>query len=406
MFYIIDPLSYTANLLHSTVVNCFRGTENMANFDKHWIDQDPELAVTMPSRYFYDDAIYRQEKQRIFMDAWQLVGHNSELSKPGQFVVTELFDQSVVTACAEDGAVHAFHNVCQHRGNRLVNERRGQNKGIFRCAYHAWCYASDGKLRSAPRSERLKQFNIEEIKCPAVRLEEIFGFYFINLNPAAPSLHELYPGAEELVKELYPDLNDLKLISEEDVIVPANWKVIMDNSIEGYHFKLSGPSHKDLGKLIDFSGYKLEGHNNWWTYVAPTDLSVRDPYGVTLTEDADPDDKFFNIGMWPNNTFYHFPFSRFFATFIMIPTGPEESLLRFGYYCAHDPIPDVTTASMRWMNEELGPEDIALNISTQKGLRSMGYEQGRYMIDAERSNESEHLVHHFHSLVYRALHTE
>ncbi len=58
---------------------------------------------------------------------------------------------------------------------------------------------------------------------------------------------------------------------------------------------------------------------------------------------------------------------------------------------------------MRWMDEKLGPEDIDLNISVQKGLRSMGYDQGRYMIDEERSNESEHLVHHFHQLVYRAL---
>ena len=55
------------------------------------------------------------------------------------------------------------------------------------------------------------------------------------------------------------------------------------------------------------------------------------------------------------------------------------------------------------MNEELGPEDIQLNVTTQKGLRSFGYDQGRYLVDAERSNESEHLVHHFHSLVHQSL---
>ena len=62
-------------------------------------------------------------------------------------------------------------------------------------------------------------------------------------------------------------------------------------------------------------------------------------------------------------------------------------------------MPKVTDASIRWMNEELGPEDIQLNVTHQKGLRSFGYDQGRYLVDAERSNESEHLVHHFHSLV-------
>jgi len=375
----------------------------MIDFDENWIAQDPELALTMPSKYFFDAEIYEREKQCIFMGAWQLVGHKSELSEPGQFIVTDLFDQSVISTCGKDGTVRAFHNVCQHRGNRLVNERRGKNSGVFRCAYHSWCYGSDGKLRGAPRSERIREFNAAEVQCPAVRLEEYFGFYFINFDPAAPSLAELYPGADESIRLKYPNLDNLLLIDEQDVVVPANWKVIMDNSIEGYHFQLSGSCHVDLGNLIDFSKYKLESHDKWWTYIAPSNLSVRDPYGVTINGEVDPGDSFFNIGLWPNNTFYHFPFSRFFATFIMIPIGPEESLLRFGYYCAHDPVPEVTVASMRWMNEELGPEDIALNISTQKGLRSIGYRQGRYMIDADRSNESEHLVHHFHSLVYRAL---
>ena len=58
---------------------------------------------------------------------------------------------------------------------------------------------------------------------------------------------------------------------------------------------------------------------------------------------------------------------------------------------------------MTWMNEELGPEDIGLNVSVQKGLRSFGYDRGRYMVDAERGNESEHLVHHFHSLVHQSV---
>ena len=87
----------------------------------------------------------------------------------------------------------------------------------------------------------------------------------------------------------------------------------------------------------------------------------------------------------------------------MIPLEPEKSLLRFGYYGPDRPLPAVSQACMRWMNTELGPEDIGLNVTTQRGLRSLGYDQGRYLIDAERSNESEHLVHHFHRLVYEAI---
>jgi choline monooxygenase len=260
-----------------------------------------------------------------------------------------------------------------------------------------------GGLRNAPRSERLTDFDKSQYGLKPVRLERLGGFYFVNLDPAAAPLSSLAPGAEAEMRRFLPDLDRMSLVEEIDVVVPANWKVIMDNSIEGYHFDLSGPVHKHLASLIDFKQYKLTAHDAWWTYMAPPKAGAESAYGVALEGAAWQTDWFFNIGIWPNTTFYCFPFTDMVATFIMLPLEPEKSLLRFGYYRPQRPLPKVTEASMRWMNEELGPEDIALNITNQKGLRSFGYDQGRYLVDAERSNESEHLVHHFHSLVYRAL---
>jgi len=177
----------------------------------------------------------------------------------------------------------------------------------------------------------------------------------------------------------------------------------MDNSIEGYHFGLSGPVHKDLAALIDFKQYKLEAHNKWWTYIGPPKAGVTSAYGASLDGAGWQTSSFFNLGIWPNTTFYCFPFADICGTFIMIPLGPEKSLLRFGYYGPKRPMPEATKACIKWMNEKLGPEDIELNVTNQRGLRSFGYNQGRYLIDAERSNESEHLVHHFHSLVHASI---
>ena len=365
-----------------------------------WAEQRPEHAFTLPSRYFFDEQIFAAERDRIFMSAWHLAGHRNEFAEPGQFVVCDMFDQSVVVACGNDGKVNAFHNVCQHRGNRLLDVRRGNDTRVLRCAYHSWCYEMDGSLRSAPRSERLIAFDKQQFNIPKVRVEEFGGFVYFNFDADAPSLAELFPGADEEMRAVFPDLGKMRLIEEQDVIVPANWKVIMDNSIEGYHFKLSGPCHIDLAKLIDFKGYRLTKRDNWWTYIAPANQQAEEAYGVKLSGPRNPDERFFNIGLWPNNTFYTFPFSAFLGTFIMIPLDAERSLLRFGYYSPHEQVPEVSHACMKWMNEDLGPEDIELNISVQKGLRSLGYDQGRYMIDAERSNESEHLVHHFHKLVF------
>jgi phenylpropionate dioxygenase-like ring-hydroxylating dioxygenase large terminal subunit len=367
-----------------------------------WADTAPERSMTLPARYFYDPTVFAAERDRIFYPAWHCVAHVSELSEPGQFVTFDILDQSVIVS-NDRGKLHAFYNACQHRGNRLINERRGKTGPVFRCGYHSWCYGRDGALRNAPRTERLPDFDKKQFGLKPVKLEVMGAFVFINMDPDAASLAGVTQGAEAKMAEFLPDLADMQLISEVDVIVPANWKIIMDNSIEGYHFGLSGPVHKDLAALIDFKQYALEAHDKWWTYIGPPKGDVTSAYGVKLDGATWQTDYFFNIGVWPNTTFYCFPFADICGTFLMIPLEPEKSLLRFGYYGPRRAMPDVTKSCIKWMNEQLGPEDIALNVSNQKGLRSFGYNQGRYLIDAERSNESEHLVHHFHRLVHQAV---
>lgn len=369
-----------------------------------WRYDNPETALTLPSRYFYDGEHFAAEKERIFMKAWHVIGHKNELKEPGQYIVRDVFDQSVVATRDKTGDIHAFYNVCQHRGTRLLEAGSGVQNGVFRCPYHSWCYGLDGSLRGAPRSERVKDFDKRRFNIPKVRVEELGGFLYFNLDPDAPAMSELFPGADAEMRRVFPDLDEMHLIDEQDFLVPANWKVIMDNAIEGYHFKLSGPVHVDLAALINFDGYTLKQHDNWWTYIGPSVLDATEAYGAPLEEAPSPDDCFFNIGLWPHNTFYTFPFSGLLGTFLIIPLEAEKSLLRFGYYSSRQSLSAVSKACMKWMNEKLGPEDIDLNIAVQRGLRSRGYSQGRYMIDAERSNESEHLVHHFHTLVHGAIH--
>jgi carnitine monooxygenase subunit len=369
-----------------------------------WVETAPERALTLPARYFYDDEIFKAERERIFYPGWHCIGHVNELSDPGQFLTFDIFDQSIVALRGDDGVIRSFYNVCQHRGNRLLEDRRGKLGSVIRCGYHSWCYGRDGHLKSAPRSERLPDFDRKDYGLKPVRSEILGSFVFVNFDPEAVPLGEMAPGAERMINQYLPDIAAMKLIEETDVVVPANWKVIMDNSIEGYHFARSGPVHKHLAALIEFKKYKLEAQGKWWTYIGPPKAGIGSAYGAPLDGATWQTDWFFNIGIWPNTTFYCFPFSDICGTFIMIPLAPEKSLLRFGYYGPNRPMPEVTKACIKWMNEELGPEDIQLNVTQQRGLRSFGYNQGRYLIDPERSNESEHLVHHFHTLVHQAVH--
>jgi carnitine monooxygenase subunit len=369
-----------------------------------WDYSDPTTGFSLPSVYFFDPKVFDDEKRAIFMRSWHVVGHVNEFREAGSYVCQEIFEQSVIVVADQQGKIHALHNACRHRGNRLINDRRGKIGAVLRCAYHSWCYNHDGSLRAAPRSENLKDFDKGLYGLKPVRMEIFAGFVFVTLDDSAQAIAEMATGAEVEMRKFLPDLDNLQLFEEVDVVVDANWKVIQENSIEGYHFDLSGPVHKELAALIDLKGYTLTQHGKWWTYIGPPKSGTTHAYGVPLAGATWQTDWFFNIGFWPNTTLYSFPYTDMVGTFIMIPLGPEKSLLRFGYYAPEGrDVPDLTKAAIHWMNTQLGPEDIELNVSNQKGIHSLGFQQGRYLIDPERPHQSEHLVHHFHMLCYQAI---
>ena len=152
-----------------------------------WIETTPERALTLPAPYFYDEAIFRAERERIFYPAWHCVGHVNELAEPGGFLTLDVLDQSIVVLRGDDGLIRGFHNVCQHRGNRLLDERRGKLGSVLRCGYHSWCYGREGSLRSAPRTERLPDFDRKDFGLRPVRTEILGSFVFVNFDPDGES---------------------------------------------------------------------------------------------------------------------------------------------------------------------------------------------------------------------------
>jgi phenylpropionate dioxygenase-like ring-hydroxylating dioxygenase large terminal subunit len=149
-----------------------------------WTKADQEAGYSLPAPFFYDPAVYEDEKREIFLKSWHLVGHLNDFRETGDIVVETLLDQSVLVMKGSDGQIRAFHNVCQHRGNRLVETRRSKARAIT-CGYHAWTYGLDGSLRGAPRTECLTHFDKTEHGLKPVRAEVFGSFVFVNLDPAA-----------------------------------------------------------------------------------------------------------------------------------------------------------------------------------------------------------------------------
>ena len=186
----------------------------------------------------------------------------------------------------------------------------------------------------------------------------------------------------------------------------AHFDYVDPDAPKGGELKLSETGTYDTFNPILSKGEAASGVSSlvFDTLLKSAEDEITTAYGLPVAGATWQTDWFFNIGLWPNTTFYCFPFTDLVGTFIMIPLEAEKSLLRFGYYAPdHREVPALTKAAVDWMNKELGPEDIALNISNQKGLHSFGYDQGRYLVDDSRSNQSEHLVRHFHQLCYQAI---
>ena len=160
----------------------------MTNKKYQWPNRGTDEAHTLPSRYYFDPTVMEDEKWSIFYRTWRMAAHCSELARPYQFVTCEIFDQSILIVRDKDNVLKAFHNVCQHRGTRLVHEKRGSGRKLYTCKYHAWSYGTDGVLVRAPRTEHLKNFNTSKICLKSVRVQEYAGFVFINLYENADSM--------------------------------------------------------------------------------------------------------------------------------------------------------------------------------------------------------------------------
>src|ERR1700726_804739 len=89
-----------------------------------WSESEQAAGWALPAPFFYDPSIFQQERLRIFFRSWHLVAHVNELRTPGDFVTHEILEQSVIVTRGKDGEIRAFHNACQHRGNRLLDAAR------------------------------------------------------------------------------------------------------------------------------------------------------------------------------------------------------------------------------------------------------------------------------------------
>jgi phenylpropionate dioxygenase-like ring-hydroxylating dioxygenase large terminal subunit len=191
-------------------------------------------AVVDADRYTSAD-VYAAEREKIFRRVWLLVGRESEVSNPGDFIKREIYPLEVeaLIVRGKDGVVRAFHNTCAHRGSALVEASEGTTN-LFVCPYHAWSFGTDGGCKAIPGAEYFPQVDKDKIGLTPIHADIWNGFVFLNFDETPRQTLREYLGD---FGELYGEIpfGDFRHLVEMTMDIDTNWKCLLDASLESYH---------------------------------------------------------------------------------------------------------------------------------------------------------------------------
>ena len=201
----------------------------------------------LPGWSYHSDALFDLESEELFKRHWQYVCHVNEISKVGSFKTIDRVGERAFVIRNDQHEIKAFHNLCLHRGSRVLAEDQGICKRAIFCPYHGWSYNFDGSIRGVPKRESFGSIDFSQLGLKPVEMEIWNGFIFIRFKKGhQKSVSEILKRFESET-ELYK-LEDMVPVEGsvwEDVL-DANWKSVRDVDNEGYHVKQAHPSLFDL----------------------------------------------------------------------------------------------------------------------------------------------------------------
>jgi nitrite reductase/ring-hydroxylating ferredoxin subunit len=219
--------------------------------------EDLEEPVTYPVEAFVSPEYARAEADRLWSKVWQHAGRVEEIPKPGDYITYEVGEDSILIVRTAADAIKAYHNVCPHRGRRLIDTPPGENracgnKKAFVCGFHGWTYNLDGKNTYVLDKEDWngvldeKRTSLCEIK-----VDSWGGWLFINMDPSAVSLREYLEPAAGFLDPF--EFAKMRYKWRQWVIFDCNWKTALEAFMEPYHVAGTHPQLLKYGQYYAYS---------------------------------------------------------------------------------------------------------------------------------------------------------
>lgn len=370
----------------------------MNNSTRPFADIYPEIGTgpvsTAPA---VDPAFFEREREKIFRKMWvNMILREEDLPNPGDYFVRdiEVLDASVIVVRGDDGKLRALHNVCTHRGNRLVRDESGSCNG-FQCDFHGWVFNNQGELAFITDEQRFHHLDKPSLGLAKVHLDTWRGFIFVNFEET-PS-QSLEASMADFNQDLKPfPFENMVLAGRYRYETNANWKTTMNAFQESYHAAFV---HKrSVRQCLEDDGdpylasqrIKLQpnGNQSISVHLPPHDLTPTEMIaygmGATFTQGGDGNVNAFpgtaqaQIENWAFDLNIMFPFSRinvgagWYYVDAFWPVAHDRTVYELAFYF---PMPTSAGAMIsqeysKIVLRDLSREDLFTNEVTHNALRS------------------------------------
>lgn len=335
-------------------------------------------ATALDLAYYQDPAWLAFEQQHLFEGHWQLAGHSADVAFAGDHIVTEVAGKNILIVRDADGTLRAFHNVCAHRAGPLAR-CNGTGATRLRCLYHGWTFGLDGRLITAPGMREAEGFDSSKIRLMPVAVVERLGLVFVDLSGTALPIDTVLAGIAQRLQSI--DIGKMRFLRHHLYTVECNWKVYIDNYLEGHHLPYV---HPKLTQTLDFSQYSYEETAHYSLQHAPI-VESDGAYGL-------------------GTAYYYFIFPNIMLNITpgrlqsnrVYPLGRDRCTVEFNYFYEDSPDALARVEADHAFSDLVQAEDAEICGHVQRGILSGGYAPGRL------SPRHEGGVFHFQQLLRQA----
>ncbi|MBK7993807.1 MAG: aromatic ring-hydroxylating dioxygenase subunit alpha [Blastocatellia bacterium] len=325
-----------------------------------------EAADTPPSSWYLDPQFFELDK-KVLISYWQFVASLDQFSETGSYLSGSFCGEPYFIVKTETGDLKAFFNVCRHHAAELLHGE-GCTKDIV-CPYHAWNYSLDGQLKKAPQMAGVKNFSREKLSLSEIPLKIWNKFVLLDFSGNAKPLDDDLNRFDQRLVEA--QTNELKFIGRRVYEIKCNWKVYIDNYLDGgYHVD---HLHKGLAGQLKMDDYKVENYKTWTLQSCAASPNPTQNSNIDFKERIGKE----ALYAWIYPNFMINRYGNIMDTNWIVPLAPDHCLTIFDYYFLPDTSEDFITASIK-ASEQVQIEDVSICESVQRGLSSKSYTTGRY----------------------------